>query len=169
MIKSDLDRSKFSNEEDYILANIKYWCLRLSKTEAEKRYKRPIQNKPTKEQWEIINNYDFYDLNISNRTRCLLINSRICSIKDLIHCSESKLLKIHGFGRRSLDDVRNQLDKLRQPLKDGERIVFDLFDAQCISQTHRRCPRTHLQPIRIFFNLHVMIASVTSSSWLLIS
>ncbi|GGE68720.1 hypothetical protein GGR41_000517 [Paenalcaligenes hominis] len=51
-------------------------------------------------------------LSITHRTYSLLCTENICSVGDLVRFSESQLLRSVGFGRKSLNEVKEALSKL---------------------------------------------------------
>lgn len=56
-------------------------------------------------------NRSVYDLDISTRLENCLICERITSIGELVNYTEADLLKIHGLGKKSLEEIKLIFDK----------------------------------------------------------
>ena len=68
---------------------------------------------------------------------------------------------------RFISPPRNQLDKLRQPLTDGERIVFELFDAHLPAEweIYLQPHLNGLRPDFVLLNPQVGIAVFEVKDW----
>jgi DNA-directed RNA polymerase subunit alpha len=68
------------------------------------------------------------ELDFSVRTYNCLKKANILTIPDLVQYTESDLMQIRNFGRKSLTEVREKLNALGQSLKGGSTVNLDEDD-----------------------------------------